>query len=843
MRKLKYYFPTFIFLLLQILAHATVPARTGWWKFDNSANLTKAEAGFGTDLVLTGTQSAATGPETGNGAVLIGPGSYYKMSHKLVPKASETYVNEFTIQYDFKVPANGIWHSFFQTSKDNSNDGDFFINTSGNIGVAAVGYSSYAVSPNEWYRMVISVKNGSFFNCYLDGKLLMNGIVQAIDGRFSLSDLLLIFADDDGEDGNIYCSELALWSQSLTADQVKELGGFGHTVGPYMMTRIPYLQGPGQTTMNVCWHDTATTGTKVEYGLDSTLKLSASGSSEIVSDVFRWHTVKLSGLQANTRYFYRVASGTGKSGIYSFKTLPDLSYDGKLRFVMFSDTHDSDTASASKVLRAAKAKISQLYGSDVENHINGIFHSGDVVVNGSSVGQYTTQYFQPFATLSPNIPTMVVAGNHEGESPFFYRYLKLDEQSAFPTNLALNEKIWQLRVGNSLFIGLNTNIIGIYGTIMANWLDTKLKETESDPGIDFVFLFMHHPPYSELWFDVSTFDGGANYVKNVLFPIIKKYTKVQQLHSGHTHGFERGTVLSDKTNGDFRFVIGGGGGGPLDNWGDFTNYDYPDIHVALDHFCYQILEIDIASHSYQSSMYSLGNQFKSRNSERMDTWYKKTLQPGPATPAVENALINPETIQFNTSAFSGTDSLMTVEMKVNERSANSPIVLDSLANWENIYGTDLNYIPLDKNRGINLNQLKIRKSLLSVSKSYSFSVRYRDHNLKWSAWSNSVPFNTSGIISGVDELANSADNYQLNQNYPNPFRGNTTITYTIPEKSDVFIRIYDKNGRMVDEISEGVKLKGTYLLDYKASHLSNDMYFYQLITGKLSITKKMMKID
>ncbi len=843
MKRLIHFAPALFLLLLSALSNATIPQRTGWWKFDNPSNLSKAEAGFGTDLALTGTQSAATGPESGNGAVLIGPGSYYKMSHQIVPKAPETYVNEYSLQYDFKVPANGIWHSFFQTSATNTNDGDFFINPSGNIGVAAVGYSSFAVSPNEWYRMVISVKNGSNFNCYLDGKLLMNGTVQTIDGRFSLSDLLLIFADDDGEDGNIYCSELALWSQALTADQAKELGGFGHAVNPNLMTRIPYLQGQGQTTMNVCWHDTATTGTKVEYGLDTTLKLSAAGSSELISDPFRWHTVKLTGLQANTRYFYRVASGTGKSEIFSFKTLPDLSYTGKIRFVMCSDTHDSDTTNSSRVLRAAKAKISQLYGSDIENHVNGIFHSGDITMSGNVPEQYTSQYFRPMSALSSNIPTMVVAGNHEGESPFFYKYLKLDDQSVFPTNLALNEKIWQERVGNSLFIGLNTNITAQYGTAMANWLDTKLKETESDSSIDFVFLFMHHPPYSELWFDVSTFDGGPTYIKNVLFPVIKKYTKVQQLNSGHTHGFERGSVLSGKADGDFRFIIGGGGGGALDNWGDFTNYDYPDIHIALDHFCFQILEIDIANHSFQSSMYSLGNQFKSRNSELMDTWYKKPLQPGPATPAVENASINPETIQFNTSAFSGTDSLMTVEMKINERSANSPIVLDSLANWENIYGTDQNFIPIDKNRSINLNQLKIKKAKLSVGKSYDFSVRYRDHNLKWSAWSNSVPFNTSGIISGVDALANSSDNSRLNQNYPNPFRGNTIITYTIPEKSEVLIRIYDKNGRMVDEISEGVKLKGRYLLDYKANHLSSGMYFYQLITGKLSITKKMVKIE
>ena len=843
MRKIKYAILLISFLFICSLSYATVPERIGWWKFDNPTNLSKAETGFGTDLLLVGTSSAAAGPEPGNGAVLIGPGSYYKMQHQMTPKGTQTYVNEYSLQFDFLVPANGIWHSFFQTSESNSNDGDFFINPSGNIGVAAVGYSSYSIQPNEWYRLVISVKNGSFFTCYLDGKLLMNGSVQTIDGRFSLSDLLLIFADENGEDGNIICSELAVWDQALTADQVSELGGFGHNIGPKLMTRIPYLQGQGQNTMNVCWHDTASQGTKVEYGIDSTLNLSTSGTSEIVSLPYRWHTVKLKGLQADTRYFYKVMSGNGASEIYSFRTLPDTSYTGKIRFVLFSDTHDTDTTNSSRVLRAARAKIAELYGSDIENHVNGIFHSGDITMSGNVPEQYTSQYFQPMSALSSNIATMVVAGNHEGESPFFYKYLKLDDQSAFPTVSALNEKIWQMRVGNSLFIGLNTNIIGPYGTTEAKWLDTKLLESQNDPSIDFVFLFMHHPPYSELWFDVSTFDGGANYVKNILFPIIKKYTKVQQLHSGHTHGFERGTVLSDKPDGDFRFIIGGGGGGALDNWGDFTNYDYPDIHIALDHFCFQILEIDVANHSWQSSMYSLGNQFKSRNSELMDTWYKKINQTGPDTPTVENALTSNESIQFNTTAFSGKDSLMSVEMKVTDLSGNSPVVLDSLVNWKNIYGVDKNYIPIDLNSHINLNQLKINKSLLSENKSYTYSVRYRDHNLKWSAWSSAIPFNTDGIISEVQVTSYAIKDDHLGQNYPNPFRKSTIIPYSIPEKSDVILRIYDKNGRMVDEVNEGQKPEGIYHKDYNAEQLSSGMYFYKLITTNLSVTKKMIKID
>jgi len=491
--------PAFILTFLRIFnqVQAEIPQRSGWWKFDNPSNLRKAEAGYGIDLILNGANYAAAGPEAGNGAVLIGKGSYYKMQHKLPSNGGGTFVNEYTLQYDFKVTDIGVWHSFFQTDISNGNDGDFFINPSGNIGVAAVGYSVYSIIPNEWYRMIISVKNGSHFTCYLDGKPLISGNIQDIDGRFSLESLLLIFADENGEDAEIYCSELSIWNQALTFDEAVELGGFGHNAASFLMTRIPYLQGQSPDNMTICWHDTDLTGTKVKYGIDSTaLTFEMKGTSEIVSDPYRWHTVKLTGLQANTRYFYRVASGDGESGIYAFKTQPDQAYTGKIRFVLFGDTHASDTTMAGKVQRAARAKIIELFGSDIENHVNGIFHSGDIVMSGSTPSQYTKQYFKPLSALSSNIATIVVAGNHELESPYFYKYLKLDDQSAFPQNPALNEKIWQQQVGNSLFIGLNTNIITQYGEVQANWLDARLNEAETDASIDFVFVFFHHPPIS-----------------------------------------------------------------------------------------------------------------------------------------------------------------------------------------------------------------------------------------------------------------------------------------------------------------------------------------------------------
>jgi len=820
-----------LFISGQLLA--AVPNRVGWWKFDTPSDLKKAETGYGLDLTLVGSHSSAAGPDAGNSASRIGAGSYYKMQHQIAANGGGTFVNEYTLQYDFKVPDIGIWHSFFQTSMSNANDGDFFINPSGSIGVAAVGYSAYSVNPNEWYRLVVSVKNGNHFTCYLDGQLLMVGNIQDIDGRFSLESLLLIFADDDGEDGDIYCSELAIWNQALNTEQIAELGGFGHNTGLFLMTRIPYLQGQGTNTMTVCWHDIATTNTKVKFGIDTTLSSETAGTSELVSDPFRWHTVKLNGLQANTRYFYKVLSGNAESGIYSFKTLPDATYTGKLRFVLLSDTHATDTTMAGKVLRAAKGKIGELYGPDIENHVNGILHSGDVVVSGNTPKQYSLQYFQPLSALSGNIPTLVVAGNHEGESPYFYQYLKLDDQSAFPLVAALKEKIWQLKVGNSLFIGLNTNIIEQYGETQANWLDSRLNEAENDASIDFVFVFFHHPPISELWIV-----GGTDYVKNRLLPVMEKYSKVQEIHYGHTHGFERGTVTSEVTNGDIRMICGGGSGGPLDPWVAGENQDYNDVHICISNYIYQILEIDIANHSYQNSVYSLGTLANPKNSELIDSWYRSKSQPGPGTPVTENVENTEEYIQFATSVFSGTDSLMSVRFQVIDSSLSLPVVIDSTMNWTNIYGIDQNSKPIDINLNINLYQSRIRKVQLTDSKEYLFRVRYRDHNLKWSNWSESTRFKPVGMNDNPDLQQGNF----LDQNYPNPFQNNTIITYRIPESGEVNFRFYDSNNKLVDEINEGFKNKGTYQLNYSAVKLGSDTYFYEMNANSLSVSKKMIRI-
>ncbi|MCB8998943.1 MAG: T9SS type A sorting domain-containing protein [Bacteroidales bacterium] len=212
-----------LLIFISLSTFAQVPDRVGLWKFDDAFNLTKAD--IGQSLVLIGSDVAVDGPVAGNGAVEIDLGNYFKMTPGILPNGGGSRVNEYTLQFDFKVPETGIWHSFFQTDPLNSDDADLFINPSSNaIGTAATTYSSKGVTSDTWYRMVVSVRNGEFFKVYVNGQLWLDAAGQTVDDRFSLGDELIIFGDNDGDDGKIICSELAIWDVALEEADVIALG-------------------------------------------------------------------------------------------------------------------------------------------------------------------------------------------------------------------------------------------------------------------------------------------------------------------------------------------------------------------------------------------------------------------------------------------------------------------------------------------------------------------------------------------------------------------------------------------------------------------------------------------
>ncbi|MEW6193557.1 MAG: metallophosphoesterase [Bacteroidota bacterium] len=830
----KILFAIAVLVAIQSLLYSQVPTPKGLWKFDNSSNLIKAE--IGNDLELVGTHSTTTGPTNDNGAVKIGIGSYYKLSHAILPNGGGSKINEYTVMIDFRIPKSNSWYSIFQTNITNSNDAECFINPNGYIGVQSTGYSTFSIKPDEWYRLVISVKNGTHLKYYIDGHLVLNGLYQVIDGRFALENTLLLFADDNGEDGEIDCAEAAIWDYSLSYDEVKSLGDYGHA--PRQLILVPYLQTPTSNSIYISWHDSSSVITKVEYGTTPSLGLSENGTSEVIYSPYVWHTVKLTGLQPGTEYFYKVISKSGSSSVYSFKTLPPSDYKGKIRILLLSDTHADDTTMAVKVIKEAKKKLRQLYGNDIQNHVNLILHSGDLVMAGYDVTQWTDQYFAPLSPISPYIPTMTVAGNHEGEDYNYYSYMKYDDVSPYPAPDPLNEKFWSINILNTAIVGLNSNLTNSRRAHQTSWLENKLQELELDPKIDFVVIIVHHLPISELWGEGMT-DGGSVYVRTQVIPIFKKYSKVVQLSYGHTHGFERGTIESEDldSNFDFRIVCGGGGGGPIDRWSAFKNFDYPFIHIALDHYFYQLIEIDVSEKIFQSYMYSLGNLSTSKDSELMDSWYRKINQAAPGDPTAIVPKFYAGNIIFNTSTISN-DSLMTVRFQLTDDKNFNSTIIDTMIHWKNVYGVDLDFNPIDLNEGIDLTSISFSRSLFVNEKEYYYKVKYRDHNLRWSNWSNTVVFTVPLDSTNTPDITS----YDLKQNYPNPFNAITKIIYQIPESGFISLKVFDLLGNEIAILVNAEKKAGRYEAIFDSKNLSSGIYFYQLQTKDYIQTKKLLLI-
>jgi hypothetical protein len=829
----------FIFISVS-LSVAQISQRVGWWNFNDTTNVVAPVSGYGLPLQLVGSHQIVEGPDSGDYAAKIDVGSYYNMKHQIAANGGGTKVNEYSIQIDFKVEALGIWHCFYQTKIENDNDGDCFINTTGNIGVGITGYSTYMVNPNEWYRFVVSVKNGIQYEYYLDGQLINDGTAQELDGRFALDSLLLMFADENGEDGEIIVSEISIWNIALTNTEVQNLGGFEHNIGTIpgiQLILVPYLQTPSPNSIYVCWHDTLSNLTSVEFGTTSALGQVTNGTNEIVAGEYRWHSVKLTGLQPNTEYFYKAVSGSGSSLIYNFRTLPDSNYSGKIRFLLYSDTHSSDTTMAVKVIKQSKLKAQQLYGNDIQNHINLIIHSGDLVVSGSTIAQWTDQYFAPLSHLSTNIPTMTVTGNHELEHQNYYKYMQYDDVNGLP---AANERFWAFKVANTVFIGLNSNAISSYGTLQKIWLDSYLSTVENDPSVDFVFVMSHHFSITELWGEGITYDGGPGYITNQIYPILKKYSKVVQHSYGHTHGYERGTIETTDADarGDFRIVCGGCSGGATDRWGAFVNQDFQAVHVAYDHYGYQLIEIDVANKTYESKMFSLGNSDLVRDNELMDSWYRKVNQQAPATPITNSPNILSNQIVFNTSDYVGVDSLMTVRIQISSDPNFTTSLMDTMVHWKNIYGVTAQFIPIDLNAGIDLKHLTFNSSRFVSGNTYNYRVKYRDHNTKWSDWSNVTTFNN---IVSVEETS-IPFKYKLDQNYQNPFNPSTIIGYSLPVDGFVTLKVYNVIGELVTELINENQTAGHHQLNFNANTLPSGIYFAELKANNNVQRIKMMLI-
>lgn len=83
----------------------------------------------------------------------------------------------------------------------------------------------------------------------------------------------------------------------------------------------------------------------------------------------------------------------------------------------------------------------------------------------------------------------------------------------------------------------------------------------------------------------------------------------------------------------------------------------------------------------------------------------------------------------------------------------------------------------------------------------------------------------------------------LDQNYPNPFRNFTRISYRVAEKTNIRLTVVDNNGKTVEQLLSEEQTPGLYTFEFVPSGLSPGMYQLVLEEGAHQDVRKMILLD
>jgi hypothetical protein len=101
---------------------------------------------------------------------------------------------------------------------------------------------------------------------------------------------------------------------------------------------------------------------------------------------------------------------------------------------------------------------------------------------------------------------------------------------------------------------------------------------------------------------------------------------------------------------------------------------------------------------------------------------------------------------------------------------------------------------------------------------------------------------TATALTGVKRSKTIPRSVQLWQNYPNPFNPTTVISYNVPDRAFISLKVYNVLGQQVATLVNETRPSGTYSAKFDGTNFPSGVYFYQLKTGTFMQTKKFVLI-
>lgn len=305
-----------------------------------------------------------------------------------------------------------------------------------------------------------------------------------------------------------------LFYESLTMGRAQALASESA-----MALRVPILQRLSHDRVTIVWETGTPQESRLLYRAEG-----GEGQTVAVPGARYLHEVELTGLSPGARYEVQVE---GSSPV-TFKTYP--AEMPNLRLAALGDTQGGPMIETHAVHIAARAP-------------DAILLCGDLVSNGMQYSHWRDQFFKPnWLDLLSRVPLYPVLGNHEFDSPLYYRFFSLSG----------NERWYSFELGPVHFVALDSNADCSPGSVQYRWAEKELLGPRTKPWL---VVFFHHPPYPAT-LDVEHGRLGAE-VRRHLSPLFER-SQVDLVVAGHEHNYYRSVPIGGVT-----YVITAGGGGGL----------------------------------------------------------------------------------------------------------------------------------------------------------------------------------------------------------------------------------------------------------------------------------------
>jgi hypothetical protein len=325
-------------------------------------------------------------------------------------------------------------------------------------------------------------------------------------------------------------------------------GIFQTTASTLVLSRGPYLQLSTTNSIYIRWRTSIASDSKVYYGtVLGTYPYSVTNSTSATE-----HTIQLTGLSTNSKYFYKIGSATvtlqGDSSNY-FYTHPAVGSTGTVRIWAIGD-YGVGSSQQTTVRDAYKNYRGSTY-------TNVWLSMGDNAYDDGTDAEFTSNVFNYYKEAFKKWVLWPTTGNHDLHSaaastqtgPFFdiFTLPKTAQAGGVASN---TEAYYSFNYANIHFIALESTDASFRSSTgaMATWLTNDLNANTQR----WTIVYFHHPPYSKGSHD-SDVDAELVDMRTNILPILEAH-KVDLVLSGHSHSYERSYLIKGHTGIETTFT-------------------------------------------------------------------------------------------------------------------------------------------------------------------------------------------------------------------------------------------------------------------------------------------------